>query len=153
MAQKKKTLYTCLNAAAVTIYEQWNYQDPSSGGLNHPYSTEAMEQCYSSLPGFEPAPPKTSSKSKLLFQWKGSHLLQWEFGSVLIQAVSLETCKAWTITWVLSFPLLSLGFFFGGRWEGNLLSWWRVGNGELQWQQRGKKNNCAFGKDIFITMH
>lgn len=75
-SKKKISLYLCLNAAAVTIYEQWNSQAPSSAGLHCPYCTKATEQCYRHSPGFEPAPPKSSSKTKLLFQWKGSHGLQ-----------------------------------------------------------------------------
>lgn len=122
LALKKQPLYMCLNAAAaVTIYAQlflqWTYRAPSSAGLNCPYSTKAMEQCYLHSPGFEPAPPKSSSKTKPLFPWKGSHWLQWEFGSALIQAISLETRKAGAITRVLSFPILRYLFFLeaGGR--------------------------------------
>lgn len=49
-------------------------------------------------------------------------------------------------------PLTQIYFFSpGGTWEGNLLSLWRLRNRVRR--QQSKKNNRAFRKHIFITIH
>lgn len=86
------------------------------------------------------APPEESC----CFQWEGSC---WVKGS---NAQPYSRQSAWkhttrgTITWVLSFPLLRYFSFWRGRWEGNLLSPWRVGNRMVQWQQKSAPSGNTF---------